>query len=141
MALANPPPEPMLSAEERQWIGAIRPVTSRDIRARVKPVLSRLISPLSVTHNPGHLWEYSGPIDGVPAVVSVHYASPHEQLQYWVSIRGERPGSWGSNFERLMGLTGADWDLIEVANLDESVALLCEHVSYCVDFLRRLPVS
>src|SRR5205807_7269048 len=65
MALANPPPEPMLSAEERQWISAIRPVTSSDIRKQVKQALSGLVSPLSVTHNPGHFWEYSGAIDGV----------------------------------------------------------------------------
>jgi hypothetical protein len=140
MALANPPPEPMLSAKERQWICAIRPVTPSDIRKQVKQSLSRLVSSLSITHSPGRLWEYSGAIDGVPAVISVHYASPHDQLQYWVSIRNQRPGFWGSNFERLVGLTGSDWDLLEGANLEQSAALLCEHISYCAGFLRRLPI-
>jgi hypothetical protein len=106
----------------------------------VKQALSRLISPLSVTHEPGQLWEYSGAIDGVPVVISVHYASPHYQLEYWVSIGNQRPGWRGSNFERLMGLTDADWDLLEGANLEQSAALLCEHISYCVAFLRRLPI-
>jgi len=139
MALANPLPEPMLSAKERQLISAIRPVTSNDIRKQVKQALSQVVSPLSVTHDPGQLWEYSGVIDGVPAVISVHYASPHHQLEYWVSIRNQRPGFWGSNFERLMGLTGAHWDLLEGANLEQSAMLLCEHTSYCVGFLQRLP--
>jgi hypothetical protein len=95
MALANPPPEPMLSARERQLISAIRPVTANDIRKQVKRALSELVSRLSVTHNPWHFWEYSGPINGVPVVISIHYASPHHQLEYWVSIRNERPGFWG----------------------------------------------
>jgi hypothetical protein len=40
-----------------------------------------------------------------------------------------------------MGLTGADWDLLEGANLEQSATLLCEHISYCVGFLQRMPFN
>jgi hypothetical protein len=140
MALAKPPPRSLLSAEDRKWISAIRPVTSVDIRKQVRLALPAVVSSMSVRHEPAHLWEYSGDVRGVPATVSVNYASPvYSQLEYWVSTRGERAGLWGSNFERLMGLTSADWDLLEGANLEQSIAVLCDHVVYCVDLLQVLP--
>jgi hypothetical protein len=139
MALAKPPSRSLLTAEDRKWISAIQFVTSTDIRKRVKQVLSQVLLPLSVVHNRGHLWEYSGNLRDVPVLVSIDYASPACQLEYWVSIRNERTGLWGSNFERLMGLSSGGWDLLEGANLDQSVTLLCEHIDYCASFLNQLP--
>lgn len=152
IADAEPPPpnpprrprmayaKPLLSAAKRERISSIQPVTSVDTRKQVKQALRQVVSSLSVTHQPGHFWEYSGQIQGVPLVISINYSSPlYAQLEYWVSVRGERTGLWGSNFERLMGLSGAEWDLLECANLGQSVAVLCGHIAYCAAFLWRLP--
>jgi hypothetical protein len=138
--MAYAKPRPLLSAARRQWISSIQPVTSADIRKEVKQALRQVMSSFAVTHQPGHLWEYSGEVQGVPLVISVNYASPlYAQFEYWVSVRDERTGLWGSNFERLMGLSGAYWDLLERANLEQSVAVLCDHIAYCAGFLWRLP--
>jgi hypothetical protein len=139
MAMAKPPPFTLMSPEVRKWVSAIQPVTSTDIRKQVKQALSQVISPLKVSHPTGHFWDYSGELQGTPLLVSIDYSCRSHQLEYWVSIRNERTGLWGSNLERLMGLTSAHWDLLEGANLDQSVGLLCEHIAYCAGFLQRLP--
>jgi hypothetical protein len=140
--MAYAKPRPVASAAKLMRIRSLKPVTSADIRKQVKQALSKLMSFFSVTHEPAHFWEYTGEVQSVPVVVSINYASPiYTQLEYWVSIRGERTGLSGSNYERLMGLTSADWDLLEEANLEQSVLVLCDHIAYCAAFLSRLPAS
>ncbi len=129
-----------MTADIRKWIEGIKPVKSTEIRKVVKLALSQVITPLTVTHE-GQYWLYEGKLNGKQTSVTVDYSHRSHQLDYWVSTQNRQRGFWGLNYERLMGLAFAQWDCLEEANLDQSIALLKELVAHCSEVLHRLPNS
>jgi hypothetical protein len=116
----------------RGWIEGIKPVKSTEIRKVVKLALSQIITPLAVTHE-GQYWLYEGDFQGRAVSVTIDYSHRYHQLDYTVSVQKQERGIlWkGLNYERLMGLSFADWDCLEQGNLDQSIALLKEIIVHC----------
>jgi len=125
----------------RKWIESIKPVKATEIRRVVKLALSQLMNPLTVVHERQQYWEYRGHLSGQAVCITVDYSHRHYQLDYWVSAPDEKRPFWGLNYERVMGLVSAQWDCLEEANLDQSIALLKEQVIYCAGVLQQLPNS
>jgi hypothetical protein len=145
LAAAKLEPESRIAAfmtdDIRKWIEAIKPVKSADIRKVVKLAFVQIISPLKISH-PIEDWIYEGELQGEMVSVAVNYSHPYHQLEYAVKIQNQERGArWrGLNYEQIMGLSFSNWDLLEQSNLDQSIALLKEHIIYCADFLTRAPV-
>jgi len=133
-----------MTTEIRDWIEAIKPVKSTEIRRVVKLALLQLFASLTLNHE-GPYWRYEGFYQGREVCVLVDYGARHHQLDYHVSFRKDEPGTdlilKGLNFERIFGLTSANWDCLEQTNLDQSVALLKDLIVYCAEVLNRLPAE
>jgi hypothetical protein len=125
----------------RKWIEVIRPIKSAEIRKVIKLALAQIISPLKISH-PIENWIYEGQLQGKTVSIAINYSHRYYQLEYGVKIQNQERGKYwfGLNYEQMMGLSFSHWDLLEQANLDQSIALLKEHIVYCVNFLARTPV-
>lgn len=126
-----------MTIDIKKWIEAIKPVKSTEIRKVVKLALSQAIRAVKVTHE-GQYWEYTGQLNGKAVCITIDFSHRSHQLDYWVRPQNHKQGFLGLNYERLMGLSFASWDLMEQANLDQSIALLKEHIVYCAGILERL---
>jgi hypothetical protein len=45
------------------------------------------------------------------------------------------------SYERLLGVGGGAWDIVERTDLDQDIALLRDLIIHCHDFLQSLPTS
>ncbi|HET7624460.1 MAG TPA: hypothetical protein VFM25_04285 [Verrucomicrobiae bacterium] len=129
----------LVTDDIRRWIEAIKPVKSAEIRRVVKLGLDQIISSLEIKH-PIEDWIYEGELRGKMVSIAVNYSHRFYQLEYGVKIQNQERGKFwfGLNYEQIMGLSFSHWDLLEQANLDQSVALLKEHIIYCTNFLEQL---
>ena len=127
-----------MTDEIRKQIEAINPVKSNEIRKVVKLALTQIFSQLIISH-PIEDWVYEGELRGKLVSVAINYSHRYHQLEYGVKIQGQERGKYwsGLNYEQMMGLSFSHWDLLEQANLDQSIALLKEHIIRCADFLEQ----
>ena len=128
-----------LTKEMMEMIRAIRPVKAAEIRRAVKLALTQLFAPIDITHA-GSDWRYEGLYQSKEICVAIDYGG-HAQLRYEVSIcdKARRIKLEGLSYERIMGLSFAAWNCLEQSNLDQSMALFKDLITYCVELPGRLP--
>jgi len=145
------PPEAVKRAHElyvyaptdcRRRIQTIKLAKSTEIRRVVKLAFTLMISPLHASHR-GGLWQYDGLLNGRDITVNIDYHQKYAQFQYGIThqFQSQEIGklSVDLSYERLLGVGGGAWDVLEQASLDQSIALLRDLIIHCHDFLQLLP--
>jgi hypothetical protein len=129
----------------KDWRGqpeVVRPAKAVEIRRVIKLAFTQVISPLQTSHR-GGLWHYAGLRNGRDITVNIDYHQKYAQFQYGVThpMQSQEVGklSVDLSYERLLGVGGGAWDLVEHPHLDQDIALLRELVIHCHDFLQLLP--
>jgi hypothetical protein len=134
---------PWIPDDVARRIEAIRPVKSTEIRKVVKLALSQTVTSLKISQiHPGY-WLYEGDLQDKAITIHIDYSNRRCQLDYGIAhpYQSQTIGEVrvDLSYEKLMGLWAAEWDCLEQANLDQSVALLKELISHCHRFVQSLP--
>jgi hypothetical protein len=134
---------PWIPDDVARRIEAIRPVKSTEIRKVVKLALSQTVTSLKISQiHPGY-WLYEGDLQDKAITIHIDYSNRRCQLDYGIAhpYQSQAIGEVrvDLSYEKLMGLWAAEWDCLEQANLDQSVALLKELIAHCHRFAQSLP--
>ncbi|HEU5125723.1 MAG TPA: hypothetical protein VFW05_16850 [Verrucomicrobiae bacterium] len=121
---------------------ASKPAKAVEIRRVVKLAFTQVISPLHTSHR-GGLWHYAGLRNGRDITVNIDYHQKYAQFQYGIThpLQSQEVGKANVDlsYERLLGVGGGAWDIVEQAHLDQDIALLRDLIIHCHDFLQSLP--
>ena len=121
---------------------ALKPAKSIEIRRVVKLAFTQVISPLHASRK-GGFWQYGGLLNGRNITINIDYHQKYAQFQYGIThpLQSQEVGKLSVDlcYERLLGVGGGAWDVVEQANLDQDIALLRELIIHCHDFLKLLP--
>jgi hypothetical protein len=132
---------PSLPDEVRRQAEAIVPTSASAIRKAVRARFAELFG-ATATNLGGSNWRYEGHLQEVTLRVEIDYGGRSDQLRYWVSVYSpaRRMILKHLSFEAMMGFpTQTSWDNLEQANLEPSITLLGELVTYCAELPARLP--
>jgi len=131
------PPDVIRRAE------AIAPTTAPEIRKVVKPAMADRFGAKPEKASGGE-WHYvGGTSDGRPFGLWIDYGGRSDQLRYELTYDDARTGISARrlNYEKLLGFGQGNWDFVTAANLQESIALLCDLIDELVALPERLAVS
>jgi hypothetical protein len=130
-----------LPDEVQQRAEAIVPTSASAIRKVVRARFAELFG-TAVTNLGGGNWRYEGNLREVTLRVDIDYGGRSDQLRYWVSVHHPTRQIILNHvsFEAMLGFpTQTSWDNLEQGNLDPSMVLLGELVTYCAELPVRLP--
>ncbi len=126
----------------RRQAEATKPAKSTETRRVVKLAITQVISPLQTSHR-GGLWQYTGLMKGRDITINIDYQQKYAQFQYGIThpLQSQEVGkaSVDLSYERLLGVGGGAWDIVEQSHLDQDIALLRDLIIHCHDFLQLLP--
>jgi hypothetical protein len=123
---------PTVPKDLEEYAASVRSPKASELRKHVRVAFKSLFDAEPHDRGGGD-WVYEGNLDGSPVSVHIDYGSRASQLRYSVGRRGER-----ICFERLLGVGLGWWNFIVEENVDDSVQLLSELVSYLSDLPRLL---
>jgi len=129
-----------VSRELEEYAGSIRSVKAPDLRKLVRPVLRSILSARPSKLGGGD-WDYEGTINRSDVRVRIDYGGRSAQLRYEVAVHSTEPPVTfeRAGFEVALGAGHGDWDFIVEENVNDSMALLGELVTYVAELPRRLP--
>lgn len=129
-----------VSKELEEYAVSIRNVKAPELRKLVRPVLRSILGarPFKVG---GGDWDYEGIINGSRVMVGIDYGGRSAQLGYEVAVQSTEPlvEFKRAGFEVVLGVGHCNWDFIVEENVNDSMALLGELVTYVADLPKRLP--
>jgi hypothetical protein len=129
--------------EEIVQLGStLRPVKAGELRKRIKSAFTHLYS-ATLTNHGGGVWLYEGCLGSSELAVEIDYGGRGHQLRYAVTVETCcRPIVLRRlSFESLLGAGSGWWNYITEDNLDQSISVLGEFVSYLAELPSRLPAS
>jgi hypothetical protein len=131
-------PRSLLSRAE-----AIEPLKAAETRKYVKKGLSQLFG-FKVSNLGGGVWLYEGGIADSEIELEIDYAGSSAQLRYSICVRCSARsivlGSYAAfNYEKLFGIAHGDWNYLTGQNIERSIELLGELITYIAELPRRLP--
>jgi hypothetical protein len=130
------PPEEFL-----RYATSIGPVKAAEIRKQIKRAFVQRFD-AQVSNSGGGVWLYKGSFEKSDVEVEINFGG-RDQLRYAVTVHSPaRPIQLKRlRYELLLGAGLGFWDFLTEENLNQSIELLCEFVSYLTNLSERLPDS
>ena len=120
----------------------LHPVKAPELRKRIKSAFMQMFSAKPRNEGGGN-WLYEGRLHDSVVTVRIDYGGRSHQLRYEVMVQAHAPAVVLKRltFESFLGAGFGWWNYITEENLDSSIALLGEFVTYLANLPSRLPVS
>ena len=125
-----------------RYAASLNPTKTVELRRRINAAFAELFA-ANTDRLGANVWLYRGHLAGSRINVEIDYGGGSDQLRYQATVRSlSHPVVLkGLNYERVLGIGNGNWDFITEENLERSLSLLCEFVSYVAGLPGRLPDS
>jgi hypothetical protein len=119
-----------------------RAVRANELRKRVRIGLNEIFDTKPINRG-GGWWTYEGVLNDSTLSISIDYGGRDAQLRYEVTARSESPPCRleRASFEAVLGVATGDWDFIVEENVEDSIRLLSQFVTYVSLLPRRVPLG
>jgi hypothetical protein len=125
-----------------EYAQSVQAVKTPELRKRLRVAMTALFG-AGLKNVSNRAAAYEGMLGGSGLLVGLDLGGRYWQLGYQMVVESvDPPGRLArAGFETALGMGQGHWDFIVEENVDDSIALLCEFVTYVAELPRRLPAE